>query len=117
MRINQGLDRPSRTTLRNIPSNFLWIAMASAVAFWAVPSSHFPTTSTTSNFLPDLSRTSLKPLCRSRSTELPDGPRYLEQLARVRFDLLQEPASSEAAEFDLVNVDCDRIRRLDNVIE
>jgi len=34
------------------------VAIASAVAFCAVPSSHLPTTSTTSNFLPDFFRTS-----------------------------------------------------------
>src|SRR4029453_12434425 len=58
-----------------MPSNFLCTAMASAVTFCAVGSSHFPITSTTSHFLPDPLNTSWMPSCRSRSTDVPDTPR------------------------------------------
>ncbi len=54
--------------------------MASAAAFWVVPSSHLPITSTISNFFPDLAITSWKPSCRSRSAEFPEGPRISRSL-------------------------------------
>src|ERR1700733_11672680 len=57
------------------PSKCFYTAIASAVTFWAVGSSHLPLTSTTSHFLPDLSSVSWMPSCRSRSTDVPDTPR------------------------------------------
>src|SRR4029077_562471 len=56
-------------------SNFLCTAIASAVTFCAVGSSHLPITSTVSHFLPDALSTSWMPSCRSRSTEVPETPR------------------------------------------
>src|SRR6186713_2128263 len=58
-----------------MPSNFLCTAIASAVTFCAVGSSHLPMTSTTSHFLPDALNTSWMPSWRSRSTEVPETPR------------------------------------------
>ena len=58
-----------------MPSNFLCTAIASAVTFWAVGSSHLPSTSTTSHFLPDAAKVSWMPLWRSVSTEVPATPR------------------------------------------
>src|SRR5580765_1573191 len=58
-----------------IASNFLWTAIASAVTFCAVGSSHLPITSTVSHFLPEALNTSWMPSCRSRSTEVPETPR------------------------------------------
>src|ERR1700677_10123 len=49
------------------PSKCFCTAIASAVTFCAVGSSHLPTTSTTSHFLPDLSSSSWMPLWRSGS--------------------------------------------------
>src|SRR6478672_4778673 len=58
-----------------IPSKCLCTAIASAVTFCAVGSSHLPTTSTTSHFLPDAFSTSWMPSWRSRSTDVPETPR------------------------------------------
>ena len=58
-----------------MPSNGPLVAMASAVTFCAVGSSHLPMTSVTSQFLPEAAKTSWMPLWRSVSTEVPATPR------------------------------------------
>src|SRR5947207_4522468 len=58
-----------------MPSNFLCTAIASAVTFCAVGSSHLPITSTVSHFWPEALKTSWMPSWRSRSTDVPETPR------------------------------------------
>src|SRR6476646_11815570 len=58
-----------------IASKRLCTAIASAVTFCAVGSSHLPITSTVSHFLPDAFSTSWIPSWRSRSTDVPETPR------------------------------------------
>src|SRR5258708_21441267 len=58
-----------------IASKRLCTAIASAVTFCAVGSSHLPITSTVSHFLPHALRTSWIPSWRSRSTDVRATPR------------------------------------------
>src|SRR4029434_9655173 len=67
-----------------MPSNFLCTAIASAVTFCAVGSSHLPMTSTTSHFFPDALNTSWMPSWRSRSTDVPDTTRTSSTLPLLR---------------------------------
>ena len=90
--------------------------MASAVAFCAVPSSHLPTTSTTSHFLPDASSTSWMPLWRSVSTEVPATPRTSRILPPFGH-VLDQPVAPEHAEALLVDVDVDRVLGVEDVVE
>src|SRR5262249_57204874 len=57
-----------------MPSKCFCTAIASAVTFCAVGSSHLPTTSTTSHFLPDLSSVSWMPSWRPPAAEGPLTP-------------------------------------------
>src|SRR5258706_15144725 len=58
-----------------IASNFLCTAIASAVTFCAVGSSHLPITSTTSHFLPEALNVSWVPSWRARAADVPETPR------------------------------------------
>src|SRR5262245_37143585 len=91
-----------------IPSNFLCTAIASAVTFCAVGSSHLPMTSTTSHFLPDFLNTSWMPSCRSRSTDVPETPRTSSPLPPFG------PVDPEAF---LVDVDVDCFLGVEDVVE